>query len=119
MLYIVIDALDEFEKEERNILLRSLSSIISVPASKAKLFLVGRSSVLADIRKCFPDSQEKSVDCFEVQADIEKYTRETIALRLGEQLVSQEQLVLHTPALAEEIIKALVDGANGMCVFTP
>jgi hypothetical protein len=118
-LYIVIDALDEFAKEERNVLLRSLSSIISVPDSKAKLFLVGRSSVSTDVRKWFPASQEKSVDCSEVQADIEAYTRETITLRQGGQLISQEQLILQDPALAEEIIKALIDGANGMSVLTP
>jgi hypothetical protein len=117
-LYIVIDALDEFEKEERNILLRSLLSIISLPDSKAKLFLVGRSSVVADIRKWFPASQEKSAGCREVQADIETYTRETIALRQGEQLSPQEQLILQDPALAEEIIEALIDGADGMCVLT-
>ena len=55
-LYIVIDALDEFEKEERNVLLRSLLSIVLLPDSKAKLFLVGRSSVSTDIRKWFPAS---------------------------------------------------------------
>lgn len=110
-LYIVIDALDEFEKEERNVLLRSLSSIISVPDSKAKLFLVGRSSVSTDIRKWFPASQEKSADCRKVQADIEAYTRETITLRQGEQLILQD------PALAQEIIKALIDGANGMFLW--
>ncbi|KAF8867309.1 hypothetical protein BDZ45DRAFT_795029 [Acephala macrosclerotiorum] len=110
-LYIVIDALDEFEKEERNVLLRSLSSIISVPDSKAKLFLVGRSSVSADIRKWFPATLEKSADCREVQADIEAYTREIITLKQREELISQD------PALAQEIIKALIDGANGMFLW--
>jgi hypothetical protein len=112
-LYIVIDALDELEKEERNVLLRSLSSIISLPDSKAKLFLVGRSSVSTDIRKWFPVSQEKSADCREVQADIAAYTREIITLRQGEQLILQD------PALAQEIINALIDGADGMCVLIP
>ncbi|KAL5312949.1 hypothetical protein ACEPPN_019375 [Leptodophora sp. 'Broadleaf-Isolate-01'] len=122
-LYIVIDALDEFEKEERNVLLRSLSSIISIPNSKAKLFLVGRSSVSTDIRRWFPASQEKSTDCREVQADIEAYTRETITLRQGKQLIPQEQLIPHEqlilqdPALAQEIIEALIDGANGMFLW--
>lgn len=112
-LYIVIDALDEFEKDERNILLQSLSSIISIPDSKARLFLVGRSSVSADIRKRFPDSQEKSADCHEVQADIETYTRDIITLKQRKQLISQD------PTLAEEIVKALIDGANGMSVLAP
>lgn len=111
-LYIVIDALDEFEKEERKVLLRSLSSIISLPYSKAKLFLVGRSSVSTDIRKWFPASQEKSTDCDKVQADIEAYTQATITLKQEEQPISQN------PTLAQEIIKALVGGANGMCVLT-
>lgn len=111
-LYIVIDALDEFEKEERNVLLQSLSFAISVPNSKAKLFLVGRSSVLTDIRKRFPTRQEKSADCRQVQADIDIYTRETISLRQEEELIPQNS------ALAQEIIKALIDGADGMCVLT-
>ena len=117
-LYIVIDALDEFEKEERNVLLRSLSSIISLPHSKAKLFLVGRSSVSMDIRKWFPASHEMSADCREVQADIEAYIREIITLMQGEQFMSHERLILQDPALAQEIIRALIDGANGMYVLT-
>ena len=116
-LYIVIDALDEFEKEQRNVLLRSLLSIILLPDSKAKLFLVGRGSILMEIRWHFPACQEKTIDCHEVQADIELYTRETIALRQGEQPSPQEQLILQDPALSEEIIKALVDGADGMYVL--
>jgi len=117
-LYIVIDALDEFETEQRNVLLRSFSFIISLPDSKAKLFLVGRSSVLIDIRRWFPDSQEKSADCCEVKADIGAYIRETIALRQGEQVSPQEQLILQDPAFAQHIIEALIDGADGMCVLT-
>ncbi len=118
-LYIVIDALDEFEKEERNVLLQSLLSIISLPHSKAKLFLVGRSSLLPDIQRLFPGSQQKSANCCEVHADIEAYTRETIALRQGEQFFQQEQLILQDPALAQEIISALINGADGMYVLIP
>jgi len=118
-LYIIIDALDEFEKEERKVLLQSLSSIISFPDSKAKLFLVGRSSVSADIQRWFPDSHEMSANCCEVQADIEAYTRETIALRQGGDHFPQEQLILQDPDLAQEIIEALIKGADGMYVLTP
>jgi hypothetical protein len=112
-----IDALDEFETEQRNILLQSLSSIMSLPNSKAKLFLVGRSSVLMDIRRRFPDSQEKSVDCCEIQADIGVYVRDIIAFRQGEQVSPQEQLILQDPTLAQEIIEALIEGADGMWVL--
>jgi hypothetical protein len=123
-LYIVIDSLDEFDKEQRTILFRILSSVISYPNSNAMLFLVGRSSVSMDIRKWFPDSQERSADRREAQSDIEAYTRETIALRLSsqEQLDPQEhpdpqeQLILQDSALAQEVIDALIDGADGMYV---
>lgn len=122
-VYIVIDALDEFEKEERNVLLRSLSSLTSIPNSKAKLFLVGRSSVSTDLREWFPASHEKSTNCGEVQADIGAYTQETITLREGkqfipqQQLIPQEQLIFQDPALSQQVTKALINGANGMYVL--
>jgi len=113
-LYIVIDSLDEFENDERNTLLRVLSSVISCPDSRTKLFLVGRGSMLADIRNWFPDSHEKSTDCGEVGLDIEIYIRENIALKQEEEIPIHERLMLEDPAMAEEIIKALINGANGM-----
>jgi hypothetical protein len=116
ILYIIINILDKFEKEEHNVFLRGLLVIILFPDSKAKLFFVGRNNIVIDIRKWFLVSQAKSTDCCEVQADIEAYTREIITLKQGE-LISQEQLILQDPALAQEIIKALIDGANGIYVF--
>lgn len=113
-LYIVIDSLDEFEKAERNVLLRSLSSIISLPDTKARLFLVGRRSVLTDIRKWFPAFHENSTDSHEVQVDIAAYAQENIVLRQADE---HEPLILQNPDLAQEIIRSLTDGANGMCVI--
>jgi hypothetical protein len=113
-LYIVIDSLDEFENEERNILLRVLSSVISCPDSRAKLFLVGRGSVLATIRHWFLGFHEKSTDCDEVEIDIETYTRENIALRQEEEFPIHERLVLEDPTMAQHIIEVLIKDANGM-----
>ncbi|MCJ1284327.1 hypothetical protein MMC26_003658 [Xylographa opegraphella] len=116
-LYIVIDSLDEFENEERHTLLRVLSSVISRPDSSVKLFLVGRSSMLAAVRNWFPRSHEKSTDCGEVGVDIKTYTRENIALRQEEEVPIHERLMLTDPAMAQEIIKALINGANGMFLW--
>jgi hypothetical protein len=113
-LYIVIDALDEFEKEERNILLQSFSSVVSISDSKAKLFLVSRISISEDIRRWFPACQQKYTIIHEVQADIETYTREVITARQSGKLISEEQLILQDPLLAQEIIEALINGADGM-----
>lgn len=112
-LYIVIDSLDEFEKEERTVLLRSLSSIISPPDSKARIFFVGRHSVSNDIKEWFPASYKQSTDCHAVQVDISAYTQAIIAMRQADE---HERLILQDPDLAEEIIRSLTDGANGMCV---
>lgn len=117
-LYIVVDALDELQKEERNILLQNLSSIIELPNSNAKLFLVGRTSVSKDIGRWFSAFQGKSTNCHEVQIDIEAYTRDAIMTRQGgregEHINPEEQLALQNPALAQEIIQALINGADGM-----
>ena len=118
MLYIVIDASDEFEETERKVLLQSLKSIISLPDSKGKLFLVGRSSISTDIEGCFPDSQRTSADCCEAQPDIKAYIQEIITLRQAEELFQHEKLILQDPALGEEIVEALIDGADGMYVLT-
>lgn len=113
-LFIIIDSLDEFEREERNILLRALSSVISRPDSSVKLFLVGRGSISATIRDFFPGSHEKSTNCGEVGVDIEAYIRENIAQKQEEEIPMDERLILEDPAITEEIIKALIDGADDM-----
>ncbi|KAH8680015.1 hypothetical protein BGZ60DRAFT_525207 [Tricladium varicosporioides] len=117
ILYIIIDSLDEFETEERNTLLRVLSSVISRPDSIVKLFLVGRGSISEAIRKIFPGSHEKSTENNEVEVDIEIYIRENIALRQKEEISIDERLILTDPAMDQEIIKVLINGANGMFLW--
>jgi len=118
MLYIITGALGEFDKDELSILLRRLSSVISLPGSKAKLFLVGRSSVVTDIRIWFPDFEEKFANGCEVQTDVEVYTRDTITLRQEKDHFPQE-LISRDPALAQEIIEPLIKGADDMYVPSP
>jgi hypothetical protein len=52
--YIVIDALDECEKSERDLLLDVLQSVIASSVSKVKLFLASRDSIGGEIKKRFP-----------------------------------------------------------------
>lgn len=70
--------------------------------------------MLATIRNWFPGSHEMSTDCVEVGVDIEIYIRENIALRQEERIPIHERLMLEDPAIAQEIITALNNGANGM-----
>lgn len=114
ILHFVTDSLDEFKREERNFLLRVLLSIIARPDSIAKPFLGGQGSILSDIRSGFPNSYQKSTDCGEVQVDIEAYPRGNIALRQQGKYLVGEPLILEDPAMAQEVIKALSNGASGM-----
>lgn len=109
-LYIVIDSLDDFEKEHRSVLLKCLSSLTSVPGCKIRLLLVGRSSAFLDIQRWFQSYQEKSADCQEGLPNIESYIRGIIPSL-------SKELFVEDAALYDELIKALTEGANGMCVL--
>jgi hypothetical protein len=53
--YVLIDALDEYEKTERHILLKTLSSLTLSSESRTKLFITGRDSIIDEVKKCFAD----------------------------------------------------------------
>ena len=111
MCYIIIDSLDELEQSELNVLFGILSRTI-LDTSKAKLFLVGRDSILKDIREWSSSFHHISVKTAKVQSDIEVYTRETIAAKWG------EERILQSPTLVDKIIKTLKNSADGMYVLT-
>ncbi len=107
--YIVIDALDECEKSERDLVLDVLQSVIASSVSKVKLFLASRDSTGKEIRKRFPSLQHLSMGSPEALSDIINYTREAIDGRLknGDLVVGNRQLVM-------EIQDMLIQGAQGM-----
>lgn len=108
--YIIIDALDECEKCERDILLDTLSSLIA-SGSNIKLFLASRESISEEIKRerGFPFIQHVSMNCPEAHSDIAIYIKESVdgKRRSGDLVVGDENLI-------EEIICALIQGAQGM-----
>ncbi|ERF71485.1 hypothetical protein EPUS_00474 [Endocarpon pusillum Z07020] len=110
--YIVVDALDECEKSERDLVLDVLQSVIALSHSKVKLFLASRDSIGRDIRKQFPSLQHLSMGSSEALSDISTYTRETLDARF-----SGGDLVIGDRQLLKEIQDALIQGAEGMFLW--
>lgn len=111
--YIVIDALDECEESERDLVLDVLQSVIASSALKVKLFLASRDSTAGEIRKRFPSLQHSSMGSPEASSDILTYTREAIDGRL-----SNGDLVVGNRELVKEIQDMLIQGAQGMSVLS-
>lgn len=107
--YIVIDALDECERSEREIVFDVLQSVIAPNVSKVKLFLASRDSINGEIKKWFPHLHHLSMGSPEALSDIMTYTREAIDGRL-----SNGALVVGNSQLVNEIQDALIQGSQGM-----
>jgi len=109
--YIIIDALDECEKHERNLVFDILQSINVSNGPKAKLFLASRESVAEEVKYRFTSLLHVSMNAAEAQSDIAIYIRETL-----EERVRSRELVVGNNTLLQEIQDALTQGAQGMLV---
>lgn len=107
--YIVIDALDECERSERDVVFDVLQSVIAPNVSKVKLFLSSRDSISEEIKKRFPYLHHLSMGSPEALSDIMAYTKEAIDGRL-----SNGALVVGNSQLVNEIKDALIQGSQGM-----
>ncbi|KAJ9664651.1 hypothetical protein H2201_005165 [Coniosporium apollinis] len=110
--YIVIDALDECEKYERDIVLDVLQSVVTSSQSKAKILLASRDSIGEEIKRRFPSLQRVSTSSSDAQFDIAIYTREAIDEKLR-----NRDLVVGNDDLVKEIQDALIQGAQGMFLW--
>jgi len=104
--YMVIDALDEFDKRERDILFAALSSTMKF--GRLKLFLTERASV-AEVAKTLQTHFHQTMSGNEVSNDISTYVRDTIDLK-----IANEDLVVQDQSLVVEIKDRLIEHAQGM-----
>lgn len=106
-LYTVIDALDECEKDERDNVLNTLSSVIASPRSIIKMFIASRESIDLEIKRRFSFTHASMAS--PVNSEITRYAKEVVDERLsnGEPVVGDEGIVA-------EIQNALIQGAQGM-----
>ena len=118
-VFLILDALDECNKDQQQDLLRFLTTVgtfmkASTLSSSVKLFVTSRWE--EDIRRAFTRG---SFPIIEIQAnrvnkDIEQYVTAELQVRLQD-----GRLKVNDGTLIQRIQKALIGGANGMCVKLP
>lgn len=106
-IYIILDGIDECTGSNRADLLRVIHSIIAPSSTVVKLLIASRADV--DLEKAFNNYLCLEVSGNNISADIETFVNSIISKKL-----ESGDLVVRNPALVGEIIKALVNGAQGM-----
>lgn len=105
---IIIDALDECNRETRIDLFRMLKNILN-STMHIRIFLTGRCD--GDIHQLLDDFPSHYIEACDNTADIKTYINAEIERCFQELRIPQDL------KLKSEIISALVNGANGMYVF--
>lgn len=108
LLHIIIDGVDECEKQDRDDILYALSSLATV-TSNTKLFLASRDSISLEIQKSFPTLHRLSMNCSSAHSDIATYVDGIVQEKL-----QSEELIVGDSRLIEDIKLALTEGADGM-----
>lgn len=106
--YIFIDALDELDPIERRSLLDLLVTLGSTTPN-IKVFLAGRESLSAELKKRLPDIEHLSMASPGAKADIALYIKEAL-----DEKIQNGDLVFGDPFLVLEVEEALTKHADGM-----
>ncbi|KAH8667894.1 hypothetical protein BGZ61DRAFT_498355 [Ilyonectria robusta] len=109
--YIIIDGLDECERNDRRDILQVLSSLIS-SSSKVKVFMASRENINREITKTFRVIEHISMGCPSGQSEIAAFVEDTLQERL-----ETEDLVVGDPTLINDVKQALIEGAEGMFLW--
>ena len=106
---IVIDALDEVPRSERDVLLSILGDTRSFTRSCIKILISSRQDIRRELETTFPNQYRRTMSCPEVVTDITTY----IDLSIEDKRLKGD-LVVRDPDLVRVIKDALVEGSNGM-----
>lgn len=110
--FIVIDGFDECSPQDRRFILSVLKEA-SFSQSTIKVFISSRHDSGREIEKAFDSRYSRTMDCQEVDRDIEVYIKTTIEDRR-----SIKELVVGDAELLQDIEEALIRGARGMSVLS-
>ena len=106
---IVIDALDEVPRSERDVLLSIFGDTRSFTRSCIKILISSRQDIRRELETTFPNQYRRTMSCPEVVTDITTY----IDLSIEDKRLKGD-LVVRDPDLVRVIKDALVEGSNGM-----
>lgn len=111
MTYIIVDALDECDHANREILIDALKDIVSQSQSLVKVFVTSRTSH-ADIRVAMDGFPALYIDASRNQEDISRFVVSEVDNAIKKKKLLTTENV--STDLREQIIRSLCDGASGM-----
>lgn len=107
--FIFIDAIDEYKKFDRSILLKVLQDLKILCSSMVKIFLAVRQGIAEEVEKMCKPCCRATMSSIEANLDIMTY--------IGDILTERKEsgaFVVGNPRLLDEIKDALVQEANGI-----
>ena len=105
----VIDEFNECSKDDRIVILKTLYHLVSSSQSIIKIFLSSYKDIIGDIDRVLSSCQQVAMDCKEAHADILTYVNDMIEVKLKD-----SDLEIENIQLKQDILNALIRGANGM-----
>ena len=109
--YIFIDALDECDRETRDVLIESIEKILTESSSLVKIFLTSRND-RPDLTSALKHYPEVRIDASSNGADIDSYVREGVGEAIRKRRLLPTEGV--TDDLRLKIEESLGHGAQGM-----
>ncbi|KAM0135353.1 hypothetical protein ACHAO1_005239 [Botrytis cinerea] len=113
--YVVIDALDECNPNERFNLIESLKTIIDESANVVKVFVSSRRDY--DIVSQLEESPCISIQPCHISKDIKDYVKKELSEAMEKKRIVKERLKLgEKKEMEQKITQALIEGSQGMQV---
>ena len=109
-VYMIIDGLDECEKNVQQDVLYAISEIVQIPEHIVKVWVSNRED--AEIRNTLKAYSCLYISEANVTGDIANYVEASVKSRL-----SDGDLLIRDPGLENEIISTLTAKSQGMCVL--
>lgn len=106
---IVLDAIDECDKEEQRILLAALRRIMESQHAKPKVFLASGLHIGVELERFLKIDHHFSMTSSKVDLDIRVYIESILAEK-----ITSGELVVGEPHLVDDVQDALLKGAKGM-----
>lgn len=111
--YILVDALDECDRQTRDVLIDSLKDILAKSSSLVKIFVTSRDSH-QDIALSMEDYPALCIDASRNRADIDHYIRHSVKSAISKRKLLPTERI--SKDLQEKIEDSLRSGAAGMYV---
>lgn len=107
--YIFIDALDECQKKERDVVLAFLRVAIASSQSKLKVFLTSRDNIINEVKKLHSPLRHQSMGSPGALSNLNVFIKDALVDKIkdGELIVGDDTILL-------EVQDALLAGAQGM-----